>query len=189
MRIGKSFVLVSLLTLCLMSCSSKSNKSKDLVSDFFKAVSDTTYKVKTSDVYPTFGSLHVEIKTDVLDLNDMVEENNGEYQVSVVNNYTNERGVFKQDCVKFYIAYDKKAKDLRIVDSKGLVTMPEYLTEFSKYLGVTTKGLKDSKLSELADKLDDFYRSKGLEALIDLYGKVKISYWDWEISYSNEPHG
>lgn len=189
MRNGKSFVLVSLLALGLMSCGSKSDKSKELVSDFFKAVSDTTYKVKASDVYPTFDSLHVAIKTDVLDLNDMVEEKNGEYQVSGVNNYTNERGVFKQDSVRFYIAYDEKAKDLRIVDSKGLVAMPEYLAEFSKYLGVTTKGMKDSKLSELASKLEDFYRSKGLDALIDLYAKVKISYWDWETSYSNEPHG
>jgi hypothetical protein len=52
--------------------------------------------------------------------------------------------------------------------------MPEYLAEFSKYLGVTTKGMKDSMLSELAAKLEDFYRSKGLDALIDYMLRSKF---------------
>lgn len=188
MRIIRLFILLLISTGCMTSCISDATRAKELVTTFYSAATDSISGLKVIDYYPMFDSLHVSIKCDVLDLDDDVIEKNDTLIVSGQNSYTDTNGVFKQDSIKFYIAKDK-LKEYKIVNSQGIILMPDYLKDFAKQIGLKKQNLKDLDQVKLNEMLQDFYSDKCIDAIFELYTGVKISYWDWKTDYSNEPQG
>ena len=173
---------------CFTSCSNGGDAAKELVTNFFTAATDSTAGMKVKDIYPMYDSLHVEVKRDVLDFNDDIQKKGDTIIMSGQNSYTGTDGVFKQDSVKFYVAKNKDG-NLTIVDSEGLIETPSYLKDFAKQIGLKNFAIQDLKKSKEISELAGFYQDKCFEAYIELRKGVKITYWDWETDYSNEPHG
>lgn len=173
---------------CLSSCSNNGDVAKELVENFFIAATDSTACVKIKDIYPQFDSLGIAIKRDVLDINDAIQKKGDTIIVSGQNSYTGEDGIFKQDSVKFYIHKDKNGK-FKIVNSEGLIITPTYLKDFVKQIDLKNSAKTDIEKNKLLSDLNGFYRSIYIDAYIELRAGVKVSYWDWETDYSNEPHG
>ena len=173
----------------ILSCSSNSDVAKTTVENFFVAATDSTSGHKPSEYYPTFDSLGVMVRSDVLDIAD-VNTKKDTMVVSCMNSYTDIRGVFRQDSVKFYLSKSKKTDELQIINSTGLVSVEGEMKDFAESLGLLpNKSLKDMELTELMSKVYSFYFSKSMEAYVELYSGVKITSWDWETYFDGEPHG
>ena len=173
----------------IASCSSNSDVAKETVEKFFVAATDSTSGHKPSEYYPTFDSLGVMVRCDVLDIAD-VNTKKDTIVVSCMNSYTDIRGVFRQDSVKFYLSKSKKTNELQIINSAGLVSVEGEMKDFAESLGLLpNKSLKDMELTDLMSKVYSFYFSKSMEAYVELYSGVQITSWDWETYYDGEPHG
>ena len=173
----------------IASCSSNSDVAKETVENFFVAATDSTSGHKPSEYYPTFDSLGVMVRCDVLDIAD-VNTKKDTIVVSCMNSYTDIRGVFRQDSVKFYLRKSKKTNELQIINSAGLVSVEGEMKDFAESLGLLpNKSLKDMELTDLMSKVYSFYFSKSMEAYVELYSGVQIVSWDWETYYDGEPHG
>lgn len=182
-------LLIAVPIVGLLSCSSKKEEAKELVSAFFTAATDSTSGLKTSDYYSTYDILSIQLKSDVLDINDEVESKDDTLIVTGQNSYTSENGVFTQDSIKFFISKVKGKEGLQIISSIGLIKVPDFLEQFAKSLNVSLEGKKDFQLNDLLINLNKFYTSKAFDAYMELFKGVQITYWDWETDYSEEPHG
>lgn len=186
MKTSSIFIVISILI--LSSCSHK-NEVVELSRDFFTSLSDTTYGTP-KDYYPQFEKLGIEAKSDVVDINeDEISEKNDTFTVRCYNNYTDDKGTFKQDSVILYIAKNKSS-EYKIFDSKGLVIADDDLLWFGKQTGAfEKKTLNDIALSARIDKVREMMYEKYIKVNAELTAGVKIANWSWETSYSGEAHG
>ena len=182
-------LLIAVSIVGLLSCSSKKEEAKELVSAFFTAATDSASGLKTSDYYSTYDTLSIKLKSDVLDINDEVKSKGDTLIVEGQNSYTSENGVFTQDSIKFFIAKVKGKEGLQIINSAGLIKVPDFLKRFAKSLNVSLDGRTDFQLNDLLTKLNKFYSSKAFDAYMELFQGIQVTYWDWETDYSEEPHG
>ena len=141
-------IIISMIVLC--SCSHK-NEAIELSKDFFYALSDTTYG-SPCDFYPLYDSLNVDAKSDVVDIDESeVFEKKDTFEVHCFNNYTDEGGTFKQDSVILFIAKDS-TKQLKIVDSRGLIVVDKNTKGFGNAIGAfKKKNINDLKLAKTVE--------------------------------------
>ena len=186
MRICSLGIIISLIALC--SCSHK-NEAIELSKDFFYALSDTTYG-SPCDFYPLYDSLNINAKSDVVDIDESeVFEKKDTFEVHCFNNYTDEGGTFKQDSVILFIAKDS-TKQLKIVDSRGLIVVDKDTTGFGNAIGAfKKKNINDLKLAKTIEIVKSIMFDKYLDVSAELREKVKILNWSWETSYSGDAHG
>ena len=89
---------IILTALVLSSCSHK-NEAMELSRNFFTSLSDTTYG-KPNDFYPLYDSLHIEVKSDAVDIEESgITVKNDTITVRCYNNYTDATGTFKQQWI------------------------------------------------------------------------------------------
>lgn len=181
-------VVFILTTLVLSSCSHK-NEAMELSRNFFTSLSDTTYG-KPNDFYPLYDSLHIEAKSDAVDIEESdITVKNDTIAVRCYNNYTDATGTFKQDSITLFIAKDKESS-WYIYDSKGLITMDEDQEWFGRATGALgKKQLNDVALAQRLNKLSDLISTKYWDTWAELRTKVKIVNWSWETSYDGTAHG
>lgn len=172
----------------LMSCTNKSKKIEEVIKSFYIAATDSAKGIKATEYYPKFDSLHIKLRSDVVDFDDNMIKVNDTMIVSCQNNYTDERGILHQDSAKFYLTKDKG--HYQIVDSKGILQISNSLKNFGKRLVfLPLDKMRDQELAPLLSKLNDFYLSKYLDTYIELKNDVKILSWDWETYDDGEPYG
>ena len=120
MRYITVFISASLV---LSSCSHK-NEAIEFSRAFFTSLSDTTYG-KPSNFYPLYDSLHVQAKSDAVEIDESEIATMGDTMiVRCFNNYTDAKGTFKQDNITLFITKYKESS-WYIYDSKGLISMDE----------------------------------------------------------------
>lgn len=61
------YTVVFILTALVLSSCSHKNEAMELSRNFFTSLSDTTYG-KPNDFYPLYDSLHIEAKSDAVDI-------------------------------------------------------------------------------------------------------------------------
>lgn len=185
--------LYTLILSCLVllsSCSNKTDEAKIVVKSFFASASDET--LNTSEFYPSFDTLDLKLRSDVVDIIGAPKKTGDTICMTCVNNYTNERGVFKQDTVRLFLCPNSQSKKLEIVSSKGLVLPDASLMDFGMKVGAYKPGViyDDVELSKRNSKLSSFYFHEYLDMNIELRTGIEIVNWSWETSdYSGDAHG
>lgn len=156
----------------------------------FDTLPDNTTYGKPGDFYPLYDSLHIEAKSDAVDIEESdITVKNDTIAVRCYNNYTDATGTFKQDSITLFIAKDKESS-WYIYDSKGLVTMDEDQEWFGRATGALgMKQLNDVALAQRLSKLSDLISTKYWDTWAELRTKVKIVNWSWETSYDGTAHG
>ncbi len=183
-----SYLLLLLIVTSLISCTKKSKKAEEVIKSFYAAATNSLKGIKPMEYYPEFDSLHIKLKSDVINFGDKLIERNDTMIMTCQNNYTDEKGTFRQDSIRFYLIKGKR--HYQIVDSKGIIQIPESLKVFGKKIGVSALDkIRDVQLASLLSKLNDFYLSKFLDAYIELSRNVKILTWSWETDDDGEPSG
>lgn len=185
----KASPLIIVCAITIISSCSHKNEVVDLSRDFFTSLSDTTYG-SPKDFYPRYASLGIEAKSDIVDINeDETTEKNDSFTVRCYNNYTDDKGTFKQDSVILYIAKDKN-KEYKVYNSRGLVVVDDDLLWFGAQVGAFGKhALNDIALSVRIEMVREMMYEKYMEVNAELLSGVKISNWSWETSYSGEAYG
>ena len=185
MRYITVFISASLV---LSSCSHK-NEAIELSRAFFTSLSDTTYG-KPSNFYPLYDSLHVQAKSDAVEIDESEIATMGDTMiVRCFNNYTDAKGTFKQDNITLFITKDKESS-WYIYDSKGLISMDEEQLWFGRAIGALgEKPLNDVALANRLNILGDYIREEYMNQWIKLKTNVKIANWSWETSYDGTAHG
>ena len=103
------YTVVFILTALVLSSCSHKNEAMELSRNFFTSLSDSTYG-KPSDFYPLYDSLHIEAKSDAVDIEESgITVKNDTIAVRCYNNYTDATGTFKQDSITLFIAKDKES--------------------------------------------------------------------------------
>lgn len=178
-----------LLTIIVLSSCSHKNEAIELTRSFFTSLSDSTYGSPT-DFYPQYDSLQIEVKSDVVDIEESdITEKNDSIIVRCMNNYTNAKGTFKQDSVVIFITKDKDS-EWYIYNSQGLITIDKDIEWFGKKTGALGKRpMNDLQLAEVLGKLYSLMRKKYWEQYIELKTQVEILDWSWETSYDGTAHG
>lgn len=184
-------VLFLLSSLYFTSCTSDEETIQKTVTNFFIAAADSTSEYKTAELYPIFDSLHVDLKSDVLEFDKHINNNHDTLSIACQNSYTDKLGVFRQDSIKFYLTKNKGTQEMSIIESEGLVKASDEIQEFAEEIGFSDlQKNRDSKLSILKSQLKDYYDYCNLEAFVFIYTSgVTITKWDWETDYSGEPNG
>lgn len=185
MRYITVFISASLV---LSSCSHK-NEAIELSRAFFTSLSDTTYG-KPSNFYPLYDSLHVQAKSDAVEIDESEIATMGDTMiVRCFNNYTDAKGTFKQDNITLFITKDKESS-WYIYDSKGLISMDEEQLWFGRAIGALgEKPLNDVALANRLNILGDYIREEYMNQWIKLKTNVKIANRSWETSYDGTAHG
>ena len=185
MRYITVFISASLV---LSSCSHK-NEAIEFSRTFFTSLSDTTYG-KPSNFYPLYDSLHVQAKSDAVEIDESEIATMGDTMiVRCFNNYTDAKGTFKQDNITLFITKDKESS-WYIYDSKGLISMDEEQLWFGRAIGALgEKPLNDVALANRLNILGDYIREEYMNQWIKLKTNVKIANWSWETSYDGKAHG
>ena len=185
MRYITVFISASLV---LSSCSHK-NEAIKFSRAFFTSLSDTTYG-KPSNFYPLYDSLHVQAKSDAVEIDESEIATMGDTMiVRCFNNYTDAKGTFKQDNITLFITKDKESS-WYIYDSKGLISMDEEQLWFGRAIGALgEKPLNDVALANRLNILGDYIREEYMNQWIKLKTNVKIANWSWETSYDGTAHG
>ena len=185
MRYITVFISASLV---LSSCSHK-NEAIEFSRAFFTSLSDTTYG-KPSNFYPLYDSLHVQAKSDAVEIDESEIATMGDTMiVRCFNNYTDAKGTFKQDNITLFITKDKESS-WYIYDSKGLISMDEEQLWFGRAIGALgEKPLNDVALANRLNILGDYIREEYMNQWIKLKTNVKIANWSWETSYDGKAHG
>lgn len=147
-----------LLTIIVLSSCSHKNEAIELTRSFFTSLSDSTYGSPT-DFYPQYDSLQIEVKSDVVDIEESdITEKNDSIIVRCMNNYTNAKGTFKQDSVVIFITKDKDS-EWYIYNSQGLITIDKDIEWFGKKTGALgKKPMNDLQLAEVLGKLYSLMR-------------------------------
>ncbi len=176
------------ISIVLSSCSHK-NEAIELTRDFFTSLSDTTYGIP-SDFYPQYDSLHIEAKSDVLDIDETdITRKNDSIVIHCLNNYTDATGKFRQDSVNIFITKDKNS-DWYIYDSKGLIRIDKDMEWFGKKTGaLNEKNINDIALAERLEQLRGMMKKEFLKQYVELRINIEILNWSWETSYDGEAHG
>ena len=184
----RRFVFSLLTTIVLSSCSHK-NEAIELTRSFFTSLSDSTYGSPT-DFYPQYDSLQIEAKSDVVDIEESyITEKNDSITVRCMNNYTDEKGTFRQDSVIIFITKDQDS-EWYIYNSQGLITIDKDIEWFGKETGAFgKKPMNDLQLSVVLGKLYSLFRDKYWEQYFELKSQVEILDWSWETSYDGTAHG
>ena len=185
MRYITVFISASLV---LSSCSHK-NEAIEFSRTFFTSLSDTTYG-KPSNFYPLYDSLHVQAKSDAVEIDESEIVTMGDtIIVRCFNNYTDAKGTFKQDNITLFITKDKESS-WYIYDSKGLISMDEEQLWFGRATGALgEKTLNDVALANRLNILGDYIREEYMNQWIKLKTNVKIANWSWETSYDGTARG
>lgn len=185
MRYITVFISASLV---LSSCSHK-NEAIEFSRAFFTSLSDTTYG-KPSNFYPLYDSLHVQAKSDAVEIDESEIVTMGDtIIVRCFNNYTDAKGTFKQDSITLFITKDKESS-WYIYDSKGLISMDEEQLWFGRATGALgEKTLNDVALANRLNILGDYIREEYMNQWIKLKTNVKIANWSWETSYDGTAQG
>ena len=180
--------LFLLNAIVLSSCSHK-NEAIELTRSFFTSLSDSTYGSPT-DFYPQYDSLQIEVKSDVVDIEESdITEKNDSIIVRCMNNYTNAKGTFKQDSVVIFITKDKDS-EWYIYNSQGLISIDKDIEWFGKKTGALGKRtMYDLQLAEVLSNLYSLMREKYWEQYFELKTQVEILNWSWETSYDGTAHG
>lgn len=185
----KCIAALFLLTVIFLSSCSHRNEAIELTRDFFTSLSDTTYG-KPSYFYPLYDSLRIVAKSDAIDIEESdVLEKNDSIEVRCLNNYTDDKGKFRQDSVVIFITKDKYSEWF-IYNSRGLVTVDKDTEWFGRRTGTfTKKTLNDLELADKLNILGGMMVSKYWELFRELRTKVVIQNWSWETSYDGTAHG
>lgn len=182
-------ILYFLLLIFFCACSNTTEKAQETVSSLYSTVCDTT--LRATDFYPLFDSLHVKLRSDVLDMSNEIDVNNDTLYLSCLNSYTDERGKFCQDSIYFFIHKDKDSGKYYIVDSKGLINIDESIQNFGVKIGAIKKGksYNDLELVHRIKIIGQIYLEQYFKFLTTLMTGVEIKKWSWETDYSGDARG
>lgn len=178
-----------LLSLLVVSCNRDTTmeKAQETVQVFFESINNPD--LRTTDYYPRFDSLKIEVKSDAIDylggkwIGDTIEYH-------CINNYSDSRGSFKQDTILFYLTNNGDS-NYSIVNSIGLATINPSNKEFAYKIGAfkPTEVYDDSEVVNRNNMVSMFIIFECMRISDELIKNVVIGNWRWDVSYYGSANG
>lgn len=177
-----SFVLISLI---LAACTSGEDKSRELVSSFAKAISDSdsTAIVNTYPASKDFLKLIDKIgEVEILS----IANEKDKFTVKTKSSFYDQNSRFVQRDIVFYI--EKGKSGYFIKSSKGLVHTPSELGDYPIKIGAVSQYSNDAEIGvALPDIIACFY-TDCLSHSWRLNRGIERLNWSWETDWGT-PHG
>ena len=182
----KGHILLCFLVLILISsCKSRTDKAQDVVRDYITASSssDTAF-MKSS--YP-LSSPFVDKIPQISELTNLsVEDKGKKILVKGTAGYYDEKSHYVQTELSFWV--EEKDGKLIIVDSMGLLSVPEDLGLFPYRTGALRPNSKDVEIgTKMADILEYFY-TECLRNCWTLNSGIEKLSWSWSADWGT-PNG
>lgn len=163
---------------------------KNTVTEFFKAVKDND-KSKMSEIYSRVDDLYSYKKSDNIEINDIDDLGDGNYEVRLTNHFTNGFGRTSDSDITVFVCRDDDG--FRIYDSKDFMQFDDddvlynYTRKNKKWNDPSSTDIKKAAMM----KESITYLAYKMRRLNDELSKdVTVSDWSWEKSdYSNSASG
>jgi hypothetical protein len=171
--------------LLLAACSSPSDKANDLVLRFAEAAkaADSAAVVK---VYPNASTF----TADIPKMNDLQMTGTTETDTSVVveckSSYYDENCVFVQNPLTFIVR--KVQGNYTIVDSRGLLVVPDELKTFALKTGAVRTNSTDVEISQVREDLKDLFLQRYWLCSFRVKRGIEKVSWSWEENFGT-PNG
>jgi hypothetical protein len=114
------------------------------------------------------------------------KENNNSVVVECQGSYYDENCVFVQKSLTFIV--QKIDGKYRIVDSKGLLSIPEELETFALRTGAVTPNSTDVEIDKVSDNLRAFFLIKYWTRSLEIDTAIEKESFSWEADYGT-PNG